>query len=467
MHRPVIANTKTFFQNLGNRIRSYARRGEMDRAVLYALFARAWGFASAPISALIIAAKFSQPIQGFYYTFGSILALQTFAELGLGVAITQFASHEWANLRIGQNRRIEGHPDSLSRLMSLAKLAFKWYSIVAIIVIVGLCIGGYVFFSQSPMQNVIWKLPWIFLCFLTGLNLFLIPLWSLLEGCNQVSNVYFYRLFQGVIGSLTVWSAILLGSNLWTASIMTLVGLIYAVFFLRRNYWDFFKTLLLTKCEGPRVSWQKEILPFQWRIAIGWVSGYFIFSLFTPVLFHYHGAVIAGQMGMTWSLVSILSSTGSAWISPRVPQFGMLVAQKRYDEMDRLFWRLTIIVTGIAIMGAAAILLLVFGLNYFDYSLAKRILPPLPTALFLIAIVIYTIAGPMAIYLRAHKKEPLLFINILLGILVGLSTWLLGKHYSALGMAAGFLTIYAMIFPMIVFVWRRCRIKWHNENEAL
>ncbi len=463
----MIENTKALFQNVSVKIRSFAHRVEMDRAVLFALFTKVWGFASAPISAIIIATKFSQPIQGFYYTFGSILALQTFAELGLGVAITQFASHEWANLKIGQNRRIEGHPDSLSRLKSLAKLALKWYSIVAIIVIVGLCIGGYVFFLQSPMKSVSWKLPWIFLCFLTGLNLFLIPLWSLLEGCNQVSNVYFYRLFLGIIGSLTVWSAILLGSNLWTASFVTLVGLIYAVFFLRKNYWEFFKTLLLTKCEGPRVSWQKEILPFQWRIAIGWVSGYFIFSLFTPVLFHYHGAVIAGQMGMTWSLVSLLSATGSAWTSPRVPQFGMLVAQRKYDEMDRLFWRLTIIVTGIGTLGAVAIWLLVFGLNYFEFSLAKRLLPPLPTALFLLATIIYTITGPMAIYMRAHKKEPLLFINILLGILVGLSTWLLGKHYSVLGMAAGYLAIYAMTFPMIVFVWRRYRIKWHDENGTL
>ena len=465
MNGPAIANTQTFFLNLGIRSRSFARLMEMDRAVLYALLARVWGFAAGPISAILIATKFTPTIQGFYYTFGSILALQTFAELGLGVAITQFASHEWAKLRIGENRKITGDPDSLSRLISLAKIAIKWYSIAAIIVIAGLTIGGYVFFSQSPTQNVSWKLPWISLCILSGINLFTIAIWSLLEGCNQVSNVYFYRLFQGLLGSLVVWSAILLGADLWTASIMTFAGLIYAGFFLRRNYWEFFKTLLLNKSEGPRISWRTEILPFQWRIAVGWVCGYFIFSLFTPVLFHYHGPVIAGQMGMTWSLVSVLSSLGSAWVSPRVPQLGMLVAQKRYNEMDRLFWRLTIIVTGITILGAAAILVLVLGLNYYDHFLALRLLSPLPTALFLIATIIYTASGPMAAYLRAHKKEPLLFVSILLGVLVGLSTWLLGKHYSALGMAAGYLTIYAMIFPMIVFVWRRCRIKWHAGGE--
>jgi O-antigen/teichoic acid export membrane protein len=465
MKGSAIASTQAFFLDIKVRLRSYARRAEMDRAVLYAILTRIWGFTAGPISALLIATKFTPTTQGFYYTFGSILALQSFAELGLGFAIIQFASHEWANLRIGENKRIEGDPDSLSRLASLLRIAIKWYSIAVFIVIIGLSIGGLVFFSQSPTQNVSWKLPWISLCVLTGINLFSTAIWSLLEGCNQVKNVYFYRFFQGLCGSLAVWSAILLGANLWTASIMTVAGLIYAGFFLRRNYWEFFKSLLFTKSEGPRLSWMTDILPFQWRIALGWISGYFAFSLFTPVLFHYHGPIIAGQMGMTWALAGALSSLGGAWLSPRVPQFGMMVAQKEYGEMDRLFWKLTLIVTGITMLGAAAIWLLVFGLNYYNHFLARRLLSPLPTGLFLIAFIIHTASMPMSTYLRAHKKEPLVFISVLLGCLVGLSTWLLGKHYSALGMAIGYLTIYALIFPIFVLIWRRCRNRWHNPSE--
>jgi O-antigen/teichoic acid export membrane protein len=437
----------------------------MDRAVSYALFARAWGFVSGPVSALLIATRFTPTTQGFYYTFGSILALQTFAELGIGVAITQFASHEWANLRIGADRRIEGDPDSLSRLASLARIAMKWYGIVALVATVGLSIGGYVFFAHSPVQLVSWRWPWISLCLLNGIALPTIAIWSLLEGCNQVSNVYLYRLFQGITGSVVVWTAIVLGAGLWTASLMTLAGLLYAGVFLRRRYWGFLKTLLSVRPEGPRMSWQEDILPFQWRIAVGWVSGYFIFSLFTPVLFHYHGPAIAGQMGMTWSLVSVLSAVGSAWISPRVPQLGMLVAQKRYADLDALFWRLTLIVSTTAVLGAVGIWLLVVGLYHYHQFLAQRLLPPLPTALFLLASIIYTASGPMAAYLRAHKKEPLLLVSVILGISMGLSTWLLGKYYSALGMAVGYLTIYAMVFPMIVFVWQRRRKEWHREER--
>jgi len=463
MNGSIIANTRTFFLNLEFRLRTYARRVEMDRAVLYAILARMWGFAAGPVTALLIATKFTPISQGFYYTFGSILALQAFAELGIGFAVTQFASHEWANLRLGDNKRIEGDPNSLSRLISLAQIAIKWYSIAAAFVIVGLSIGGYVFFSQSPTQGVSWKLPWISLCVFTGINLFTIAIWSLLEGCNQVSNVYYYRFFQGLCSSLVAWSAILLGADLWTASIMSLVGLVYACLFLRRNYWDFFKSLLLVNLVGPRLSWHMDIFPFQWRIALSWISGYFSFSLFTPVLFHYHGPVIAGQMGMTWSLYGALASLGGAWVMPRVPQFGMLVAQKKYVEMDRLFWRLTIIVTSVTIFGAAIIWSFVFLLNSYDSTLARRLLPPLPTGLFLLASVIHAISLPVSTYLRAHKKEPLLFLSVLSGCLFGLSTWLLGKHYSALGMAVGYLTIYIFIFPAIFLLWNHCRNKWHSQ----
>ncbi len=461
MNGPVIANNQISVTALKDRFRSFARRVEMDRAVLYAVLARVWGFAAGPVTALLIAAKFTPTIQGFYYTFGSILALQVFAELGIGFAITQFASHEWANLRIGENGKITGDPDSLSRLASLAQIAVKWYSIVAFIVIAGLSISGYIFFSQAAIQNVSWKLPWISLCVLTGINLLSVAIWSLLEGCNQVSNVYFYRFFQGLLGSLATWCAILLGADLWTASIMTFVGLIYAGIFLRRNYWGFFKSLLFIKPDGSRLNWKKDVLPFQWRIGLSWVSGYFAFSLFTPVLFHYHGPVIAGQMGMTWALVGAVSSIGGSWLGPRVPQFGMMVAQKRYAEMDRLFWRLMLIVTVITLSGAIVVWLLVLGLNHYNYFLAQRLLSPLPTALFLSAAIIQAASLPMSIYMRAHKKEPLLFLSVLGGILIGLSTWLLGKHYSALGMAVGYLAIYTMIFPMIVFVWQRCKKAWH------
>lgn len=439
----------------------FLRKAGVDRAVLFAILARIWGGAAGPVTALLIVTKFTPPLQGYYYTFGSLLALQIFAELGLGTVIIQFASHEWSKLGLDKNGKIFGDTISLSRLVSLAQIASKWYLVASIIVTIGLGIGGHIFFSQSPNTTIEWKMPWYALCLLTGMNLSFIPIWALLEGCNQVSKVYFYRFFQGLCTNLSIWSAILLGANLWTAAISSLVGFICAGTYIRTNYWEFLKTLLFTRPAGPHIGWRLEILPMQWRIALSWISGYFAFSLFTPVLFQYQGPVVAGQMGMTWSLVVFIGAISSSWLYPKVPHFGILIAQQEYKELDRIFWHTTKIITAITSLLAIAIWFLAYILYALGHPFAIRILPPLPTGIFLLAQIIQTISFPISSYLRAHKREPLLFLSVMFAILTTLSTLILGKYFSSIGIAAGYLFANIIIFPFMVLVWYRCRTDWH------
>ena len=66
----------------------------------------------------------------------------------------------------------------------------------------------------------------------------------------------------------------------------------------------------------------------QWRIALSWVSGYFIFSLFTPIIFHYYGPVTAGQFGMTWSVIGMVAAIAGPWLYTKAPKFGMLIFLK-------------------------------------------------------------------------------------------------------------------------------------------
>ena len=460
------AYTTTFFQ-LNNSLRQLLCRFEVDRAVFFGILTRIWQTCAGPVTAILIATRFSPELQGYYYTFASLLALQTFVELGLGTVIIQFASHEWSKLSINESGQILGDKDALSRLVSLAGIASRWYIVGGIIVIFGLGLGGYYFFSVKPdlAANINWTAPWLTLCLFTGLTICLVPVWSLLEGCNQVGNVYMYRFIEGAARSIPIWLAILVGAELWTPAISSVAGIICAIIFLRQRYWEFLKTLLLSQPHGPQIKWRAEMLPMQWRIAVSWLSGYFVFSMFTPVLFQYHGAVVAGQMGMTWSLIAVLSSISSAWVAPRAPYFGILIAQRKYDQLDKLFWRLVIIVATVASLGALLIWSLVFILYKMQFHLITRILPPLPTGLFLLATVILVISLPFSIYLRAHKREPIMVLSAIGAILICISNLTLGKYFSATGMAAGYLGANLIIIPLIFPVWSHCRKKWHNNSS--
>lgn len=438
------------------------RKIEVDRAVLFGLLTRVWQMIAVPVTLFLISTRFTPELQGYYYTFESLLKLQIFMELGLGIVISQFASHEWSKLSLDKTGQIVGDVSALSRLVSLARIAIKWYFVGSIILAIGLGLGGYLFFSLSPNITVNWTAQWFILCLFTGLNVCLSPIWYLLEGCNQVRGVYFYRLIQALCTYVSIWLAIMLGARLWTLSIFSAVGLMCAVLYLYKNFHSFLMTLFFSRQVGPQVSWSSEIWPMQWRIGISWASGYFVLFIFTPILFHYHGPVIAGQMGMTWSIAGALLAICSAWVMPKAPLFGMFVAQGEYKKLDSLFWRLIKVVTSVVVLGAFLLWVLVYALNVFKHPVANRILPPLPTALFLLSIVVISVSMLISTYLRAHKKEPLLLLSVISGVLIGTSNLIMGKYYSVTGMAAGFLLANLLVFPFVLLVWYRCRKAWHT-----
>lgn len=436
---------------------------QVDRAVILGVLSKIWGLGSGPVTVLLIASHFTPELQGYYYTFGSLLALTVFVELGLGQVILQFASHEWSRLTLDKHGGIVGEPQALSRLVSLGRFAFCWYAVAGGLVAVGLGLAGFVFFSHSSQIGMRWMAPWFVLCFLTGVNLSVMPFWSLLEGCNQITQVYAYRLVQGILSSISIWSAILFGAGLWTASVASMAGLVCGALFLYRRHGKFFYQFFVPII-GDSISWRAELWPLQWRIAVSWLSGYFCFSLFTPVVFQFDGPIAAGQMGMTWTLVSSLSSISATWINVKTPRFGILVASKDYFELDRLVLRSGFAAVGVASCGAVAIEGLIWLLYAMHHPLATRVLPPFPTGLFLLATVLMQISYPQSVYLRAHKREPFLGLSVVSSLLIGLLTVLMGSsRYGAAGIAVGYLAVVAsVVVPIGSVIWYRCRAAWHT-----
>ena len=110
---------------------------EIDRATLYALLLRVWQFTGGAVSALLIAAFFSREVQGFYYTFASLMALQAFFEPGFNIVIINVSSHEWSRLSLDDAGDIQGDVQALSRLVSVGRLIFRWYGVASLLFVVG------------------------------------------------------------------------------------------------------------------------------------------------------------------------------------------------------------------------------------------------------------------------------------------------------------------------------------------
>jgi hypothetical protein len=220
--------------------------------------------------------------------------------------------------------------------------------------------------------------------------------------------------------------------------------------------------LLRHSSDHHRIQWGKEVWPFQWRIAVSWICGYFIFQLFNPVLFAYRGPTAAGQMGMSLTAGNALLAVATAWVNTKAAPFGAMIARKEYADLDRTFFRALFQSLVVCLVGAMTIWSIVAYLNLTHSRFAHRLLEPLPFGLLLLTMVVNHIVFSEALYLRAHKQEKFLRISVLNALFMATSTYFLGKQFGAIGMVSGYLVISAVIgLGLGTYTFLNYRKLWH------
>lgn len=444
------------------RLKQLLSPDQANLAVFLSVSSQAWMALAGPMTIVAVAHALAPAVQGFYYTFTSVLAIQVFFELGLTTVLVQLASHEWASLTLKPDGTIGGSELAISRLSGIARLAVRWYAaagvLLALLFLVG---GGWFFASGAEQQSVHWRTPWSLLGLLTSAYLMVTPLLSIVEGCNQIASIYRIRLAQSILSSLVTIGALLGGLGLYSLALGSAVRLSLALYWLLWPQRQFLRLLLQPTQEGE-VDWFTEIWPFQWRIAVSWLSGYFIFSLFTPTMFKAHGAVAAGQMGMTLTLVGAVESISCSWLYTRTPQFGGLIAKSDFATLDRLFNRSLALAMVTAICGGAAVVVAVLGLPACFPIYADRLLPLWPTVILVVYRILNVYLSGLALYLRAHKREPLMGISVVNAILVATMTYFVARPFGASGIATGLLVVtLGWALPSFSYVFSRCRRLWH------
>jgi hypothetical protein len=438
----------------------------IDRAIGFTILARGWSTVAGVVTVLLIARFLTPAEQGYYYTFSSLVALQIVFELGFSFVILQLAAHERAHLHIQDDGSITGDNIAHSRLASVLQKAVRWYSTGAVLMAAVLLPAGFHFFlvNRQPGVSVSWQMPWIAAVLATTLTFQIDPLFAFLEGCGRIPQVARMRFTQAFSGSLMAWAAFFLHRGLF-APAMIIAGQAIAGSYFLFSQRRLLLPLLRHKTLGYVVSWRREIWPFQWRIAISWLCGYFIFQLFNPVLFAYRGAIEAGRMGMSLTIATALSSVAIAWISTKASPFGTLIARREYRALDQLFFRTVLQSALMLLIGAV---LLIFGLLYVTLRfphLAVRVLPLPVFAVLLATILCNHFVFSEAVYLRAHKREPFLSVSIAVGLLTAGSTLLLGKLWGAAGVTIGYFCtsgIFGLCFGTFIFITKRRQ--WHKSS---
>ena len=438
----------------------------LDRAIGFTLLGRGWSSIAGLVTLRLIAKHLSIDEQGYYYTFGSMVALQIVFELGFSSVILQLASHESAHVEITDEGHLVGELLPQQRLASVLQKSVRWYVVASLLMACSVIPVGMRFFATSaalhPQHPVAWLRPWIAVVLAATITFQIDPLFSFLEGCGYVPQVARTRFWQAFVGSLLAWGALLLHHGLFAPALIIAGQAVAGIWWLitRRKL---LTHLLRFDTADNRITFA-EVWPFQWRIAVSWLCGYFLFQLFNPILLRYWGPAAAGQMGMSLTLMAALSSVTMSWIYTKAAPFGQLIARKDYAALDRLFFRSVTQSVVLCFVGAVTLWLGDVYLYAHHYGFAVRLLPPLPFGLLMCSPVFSQVVNSEALYLRAHKQEKFLYLSIFGAACTLLSSYFLGRRFGALGMVSGYLVIGVTVgLGMGSATFFKYRRLWHQS----
>ena len=440
----------------------------MDRAIGLTVAGRLIQGGAQFVSLLLVARLLTSVEQGYYFTFLSLLALQVVFQLGLSQVILHAASHEVADLHLNEEGAYEGDTAALRRLADLFQASARWYSIAGLLLFAFLVPLGLAYFgSVRGNESVAWRVPWCLAAAFTSAVMVTMATTCFLEGCGLVADVAALRLVQALSGSVAMWLLLFEHQGLYSVAGYLGAQLLVATTWIVRRHGR--KLVALLRMAGVRgaLRWRATLWPFQWRMAISFLSGYLVFQLFNPILLKYRGPGEAGQFGITLTALTGISQIAMAWISTKVPLFGTLIAKREFDELDAVFFRNARQVVVLTASLSLAFWLFVWALRRVAPATGHRFADDLTTGILVLATVFVAATFAMASYLRSHKREPFLLLSLSVGIANALVAFFLGRWQGEHGIAVGYLVTTALVgFGWGALTFQAKRRQWHTEPEA-
>lgn len=410
-----------------------------------------WRLFSGPLLLLLVPLYLSTEAQGYWYTFISLAALAVFADMGFSSILLLFSSHEFAHLKFSPDKTLTGDTKHIVRLATLGKFALKWSSAMAIVIFPLVLVAGY-FFLNSKGSTINWQLPWFIYGAASVLVFLNSMLLSFIEGCDSVGDVQKIRFYISV-STVTVTALLLFcGEELYALAIALLSGAITGLVLIGHRYKKMLQQLY-TAGKNAHHAWTQEIMPLMWRFAISWISGYFILSIFTPLAFHFYGTVEAGQVGLSMAVCMALFSIANIWVSINTPKMNMHAAQQNYPALDTIFKRALLLATFTYILGLA---ILFTGIELLKNYLpiANRLLSHTALALVGIGWLIQLWINSMAVYMRAHKQEPLASTSVVQAVYVAATTLAISIYFPFDYLFLGFFSALCLVIPWVYWIFK-------------
>jgi hypothetical protein len=371
-------------------------------------------------------------------------ALTVFAELGFTSIVIQYVSHEFAHLQLNEDNTVSGDSLKLEKFIGLIKFCINRYLIIIPIGVLIVLLVGFIFFKNA-LYNTHLITVWIIYAVSGGLTLFTSLLSSIIQGINKVKHVLQINLYANIVSTITIWVVLISGGGIWALTISSLMLCAVSFSFFFSKYYHFFSQVYSYPIIN-KFNWGKEVYSLQMRYSISWIAGYFVFNFVTPVTLYFLGPVMAGKVGITFTSTSAILQMSYSWVSNKIPELNMNISLGKKNEAKNLFRSLNKSSLFFFLL-CSAIVLIVLQVNLFNLSI--KFLPVWVTAIVLISEFAKLLFGNWAVYLRAYKSEPYLFLSVANGLLTLVTFLVCLKFYHSFNAAIIIFTILQLVTLLV------------------
>lgn len=420
-----------------------------------------WRLISGPISMILIPLYLSSEEQGYWYLFGSIAALSTFADLGFSNIVLQFSAHEFASLKIDDRGLLSGEEYNIKKIGSFFHFVVHWLRNICSVAFPVIIFVGIFFLARDKVLSI-YLIPWIIYSLGSLINFFNNSILSFLEGMNQISKIQKSRLVVAVLNTAIIVIGLILHLKVFTIAIAMFVSSSFMFLTIFKTFGRIVKQMW-NEAKDFSYPWKNEILPLFKKYVLSFASGYFLFQIYTPLMHLFHGAEYSGKVGITMTLVNAAFSFGNIFIYTITPQINMLVEKRDWVSLDNLFKKRLVLslVTYFFIWVCFAIFVRMFGDFAFISKILERFMSYKGIAILALCYFFQLIINSWAIYLRGHKQEPYWLTGIFASIWVFLLTLFVGKMLSPDLFFIGLLSQYIWGLPVSYVIYKNNKKKWH------
>ncbi len=328
--------------------------------------------------------------QGWYYAFLTLVGFYTLFDFGYSESLLHISSSK---------------SDDMEKLLKYS--APRYFKSSIIFFVLFIIIGYFLFSYQDQNLSYNWVPIWILLCFSASIFLFLMPIFSILQGTGYIKDVYSVKLIQNISSIIFFFIIVLYLEGLLATVSISVSAIIVQVFYLIKKHKQAFYVYIrsVRSSDSTRLPNNSFVL----HVGISWLAGYIITQFQILVVFIYLSVELSGKFGLSLAMLNTILLISSSKLHLNIPDMTREATKGNQKNLDRIYFASLKELFKIYIPGVLAVCLLYYmnDLNFLtDRMLSLNFLIALA-----LAILINQIIGSIIIYTRSFLVDPLFKIN--------------------------------------------------------